>query len=64
MNSRDDTTTFLPLDSRIGGQSRDSCAAVRQYLTREQTSYIYKNLETGEMINTDMINKKKNKRNS
>ena len=24
MNGRDDTTTFLPLDFRIGGQSRDS----------------------------------------
>ena len=55
MNSRDDTTAFLPLDSRIGGQSRDSCPTVRQYLTREQTSYIYEKVEMGEMINTDMI---------
>ena len=55
MNSRDDTTTFLPLDSRIGGQSRDGCPTIRQYLTREQTSYIYKKVETGEMINTDTI---------
>ena len=45
MNGRDDTTTFLPLDSRIGGQ----------YLTRDQTKYIYKKVETGEIINTDMI---------
>ena len=41
MNGRDDTTTFLPLDSRIGGQNRD-CPTVRQYLTRDQTKYIYK----------------------
>ena len=54
MNSRDDTTTFLPLDSRIGGQNRDS-PTVGQYLTRDQTKYIYKKVETGEMINTDMI---------
>ena len=54
MNGRDDTTTFLPLDSRIGGQTRDS-PTVGQYLTRDQTRYIYKKLETGEMINTDMI---------
>ena len=54
MNGRDDTTTFLPLDFRIGGQSRDSCPTVGQYLTRDQTRYIYKKVETetGEMINT------------
>ena len=28
MNGRDDTTTFLPLDSRIGGQNR-GCPTVR-----------------------------------
>ena len=55
MNGRDDTTTFLPLDSEIGGQSRDSCPTVRQHLTRDQTKYIYKKVENGEMINTDTI---------
>ena len=55
MNGRDDTTTFLPLDSRIGGQSRDSHPTVGQYLTRDQTIYIYKKVETGKMINTDTI---------
>ena len=54
MYGRDDTTTFLPFDSRIGGQNRDSLT-VGQYLTRDQTKYIYKKVETGEMINTDMI---------
>ena len=54
MNGRDDTTTFLPLDSRIGGQNRD-CPTVGQYLTRDQTKYIYKKVEAGEMINTDMM---------
>ena len=42
MNGRDDTTTFLPLDFRIGGQWRDSCPTVGQYLTRDQSRYIYK----------------------
>ena len=51
MNGRDDTTTFLPLDFRIGGQSRDSHPTVGQCLTR----YVYKKVETGEMINMDMI---------
>ena len=54
MNRRDDTTAFLPLDSRIGGQNRYSLT-VGQYLTREQTKYIYKKVETGEMINTNTI---------
>ena len=53
MNGRHGTTAFLPLDSRIGGQSRDSCPTVRKYLTGEQTSYLYKKVETGEMINMD-----------
>ena len=51
MNGRDNTTTFLPLDFRMGGQSRDSCPTVGQYLTR----YVYKKVETGEMINTDTM---------
>ena len=46
MNSRDDTTTFLPLDSRIGGH-RDN-PTVGQDLTRAQTRFIYKKVETGE----------------
>ena len=46
MNVRDDTTTFLPLDSGIGGQNSDSCPTVGQYLTRDQTNYIFKKVET------------------
>ena len=55
MNGRDDTSTFLPLDSEIGGQSRDSCLTVGQYLTRDETKYIYKKVENWEMINMDTI---------
>ena len=55
MNSGDGTTTFLPLDSRIGGQERYNHPMVGQFLTREQTRYIYQKVETGEMINTDTI---------
>ena len=55
MNGRDDTTAFLPLDFRIGGQNRDSYPMVGQYLTRDQIRYIYKKVETGEMINTDRV---------
>ena len=55
MNGRDDATAFLPLDSRIGGQKRDSHPTVGQYLTRDQARHIYKKVETGEIINVDMV---------
>ena len=54
MNGRDDTTTFLPLDSRIGEQNEDN-PTVGKYLTRDQMRYIYKKVDTGEINNTNMI---------
>ena len=55
MNGRDGTTAFLLLDSRIGGQGWNNHPTVGQFLTRLQTRYIYRKVETGEIINTDMI---------
>ena len=55
MNGRNGTTTFLPLECRIGGQGRNNHPTVGQFLTREQTRYIYRKVETGEIINTNMI---------
>ena len=55
MNGKNGTATFLPLDSKISGQGRNDRPNVGQFLTREQTNYIYKKIETGEMINTDTI---------
>ena len=55
MNGRDSTTAFLPVDSKIGGQSRDSRPTVGQFLTRGQEKYIYRKVETGEILNTDTI---------
>ena len=55
MNGRDDATRYLPLDFRIGGQSRDRYPTVGQYLTRDQAKYVYKKVEAGETINMDMI---------
>ena len=55
MNGRDGTTTFLPLDSKIGGQVSHDRPKVGQFLTREQANYVYKKVETGKMINTDTI---------
>ena len=64
MNGRNGTTAFLPLDSRIGGQGRDNHPTVGQLLTREQTRYIYRKVETGEIINTDTIEKEIEQENS
>ena len=55
MNGRNGTTSFLPLDSKIGGQGRNDRPNVGQFLTREQTNYIYQKIETGETINTDAL---------
>ena len=55
MNGRVGTTAFLPLDSKIGGQISHNRPRVGQFLTREQTNYVYKKVEIGEMINTDTI---------
>ena len=43
------------MDCRIGGQSRDSHPTVGQYLTRDQVRYIYKQIETGGIINVDTV---------
>ena len=55
MNGRDGTTTFLPLDSKIGGQINYNRPSIRQLLTREQASYVYKKIESGKIINVDKI---------
>ena len=55
MNGKDDATAFLPLDFRTGGQSRDSYPTVGQYLTRDQVRYIYKKVETGEIISVNTV---------
>ena len=55
MNGRDGTTTFLPLESKIGGQKNHNRPSEGQFLTREQASYVYKKVETGEIINVSTI---------
>ena len=55
MNGRDGTTTFLPLDYKIGGQVGHVKPNIGQFLTIWQANYIYKKVETGEIINTDTI---------
>ena len=55
MNSRDGTAAFLPLNTKIVGEVNDDRPSVGQFLTREQTRYIYKKTESGEIINTETI---------
>ena len=42
-------------DSKIGGQINHDRPSVGQFLTREQASYVYKKVESGETINVDTI---------
>ena len=46
---------FLPLDFKTGKPSEDSHPTVGQYLTRDQTRYVYKKAETGKSINADTV---------
>ena len=55
MNGRDGTNTFLTLDSKTGGQISHERPGVGQFLTREQASYIYNKVKSGETINIDTI---------
>ena len=55
MNGRYGTAALLSLNTKIGGQVNDNRPSVRKFLTREQTRYIYKKKESGEIINTETI---------
>ena len=55
MSGRDGTTAFLPLDSKVGGPDRYKHPTVGKFLTREKTRYIYKKVETGEIVNTNTM---------
>ena len=55
MNGRNGPTTFLLLNSKIGGQVNNNRPSIGQFLTREQLRYIYKKTESGEIIDTETI---------
>ena len=55
MKGRDGTTIFLPLSTKTGGQIHNNRPSIGQCLTREQTRYIHKKTESGEIINTETI---------
>ena len=55
MNGRNGSTAFLHLNSKIGGQVNNNRPSIGQFLTREQSRYIYKKTESGEIINMETI---------
>ena len=56
MNGRNGPTAFLPLNTKIDGQVNGNKPNIGQFLTREQTRYIYKKTKSGEIINTETDN--------
>ena len=55
MKGRNGPTAFLPLSPKIGGQENGDYPSIGQYLTRDQTNFIYKKKESGKLINTETI---------
>ena len=46
-SDEDSPLNFLPLDFKTGGPSEDSHPTVGQYLTRDQTRHVYKQVING-----------------
>ena len=55
MKGRNDPTAFLPLSPKIGGQVINKQTQINQYLTEDQTRYVYKKTESSGIINTDTL---------
>ena len=55
MKGKNGPTASLPLSPKIGGLINDNKPSTGQYLTREQTNFVYKKTESGEMINTETL---------
>ena len=41
MKGRNGPTTFLPLSPKLDGQVKGNYPSIGQYLTREQTNFVY-----------------------
>ena len=64
ITGRNDSTTFLSLSHRIGGQINNNKPNVGQYLTRGQANHVYKKTELGEIIYSTMLLKLKFRHNA
>ena len=52
---RNESTTFLPLSPKIGGQESNNKCKDKQYLTEEQAKHVYKKIGSGGIINADTV---------
>ena len=48
-------TTFLPLNTNIGGQMKTNRNEENRYLTEDQAKHMYKKVESGNIININTI---------
>ena len=55
MKGKNGPTVFFPLSPKIGGLINDNKPSIGQYLTREQANFVYKKIESVEMINTETL---------
>ena len=55
MKGRNDPTTFLPLSTNKGEQVNINKPKDNQYLTEEQARHVYKKVQSGSIINTDIL---------
>ena len=55
IEGKNDPTTFLPLITSIGGQVNSSKSNDNNYLSEEQARHVYKKVESGNVINKDML---------
>ena len=51
------STTFLPLNANIGGQTKPDRYNETKYLTEDQARYIYKKVELGNVTDIGTIKK-------
>ena len=51
-----DSTTFLPLNTNIGRQTKQIKNKETKCLTEDQAQHIYKKVESGNKVNIDTIN--------
>ena len=55
MKGRNGITAVLPLSPKIDGVVNNNRPSIGQYWTRKQAYFVYKKIESGEMINTKTL---------
>ena len=59
VKGKDGTISFLPIDDKTGGKVNYIQNKEAMCLTENQTSYVYKNVEQGNIINTETMKHEK-----